>query len=87
MARIAKKAGVLTVGVVTLPFTFEGRRRFRQVRTIETLSDATGAAQSSLWSGTCGTGIALLWLAMQLARPLRRLISCVAHSWAGTSDS
>lgn len=31
-AEIAKKAGILTVAVVTLPFTFEGRRRARQVR-------------------------------------------------------
>lgn len=32
MARLAKAAGALTVGVVTLPFTFEGRRRTQQVR-------------------------------------------------------
>jgi cell division GTPase FtsZ len=31
MASLAKNAGALTVGVVTLPFTFEGRRRSQQV--------------------------------------------------------
>lgn len=31
MASLAKHAGALTVGVVTLPFTFEGRRRSQQV--------------------------------------------------------
>jgi cell division protein FtsZ len=30
VARIAREAGALTVGVVTKPFTFEGRRRKRQ---------------------------------------------------------
>ncbi len=30
VARIARKLGALTVGVVTKPFTFEGRRRFDQ---------------------------------------------------------
>ena len=32
VARISKEMGVLTVGVVTYPFTFEGRRRGTQVR-------------------------------------------------------
>ena len=32
VARISKEQGVLTVGVVTYPFTFEGRRRGTQVR-------------------------------------------------------
>lgn len=32
VARISKEMGVLTVGVVTYPFTFEGRRRGAQVR-------------------------------------------------------
>ena len=31
VARVAKEAGQLTVGVVTYPFTFEGRRRSQQV--------------------------------------------------------
>ncbi len=31
VARISKEMGVLTVGVVTYPFTFEGRRRGAQV--------------------------------------------------------
>ena len=31
VARISKEQGVLTVGVVTYPFTFEGRRRGTQV--------------------------------------------------------
>ena len=30
MAEVAKEAGALTVGVVTRPFTFEGRRRTHQ---------------------------------------------------------
>jgi cell division protein FtsZ len=30
VARLARQAGALTVGVVTRPFTFEGRRRMRQ---------------------------------------------------------
>jgi len=33
VARISKEQGVLTVGVVTYPFTFEGRRRGTQVTT------------------------------------------------------
>jgi len=38
VARLAKDAGILTVGVVTYPFTFEGRRRALQaVDGIETL--------------------------------------------------
>ena len=32
VARISKEQGVLTVGVVTYPFTFEGRRRGTQVK-------------------------------------------------------
>lgn len=32
VARLSKDLGVLTVGVVTFPFTFEGRRRAGQVR-------------------------------------------------------
>lgn len=32
VARISKELGVLTVGVVTYPFSFEGRRRGTQVR-------------------------------------------------------
>lgn len=32
VARMSKDAGILTVGVVTYPFTFEGRRRGHQVR-------------------------------------------------------
>lgn len=31
VARMSKEAGHLTVGVVTYPFTFEGRRRSQQV--------------------------------------------------------
>eukprot|EP00882_Tetradesmus_deserticola_P005051 GHRQ01005322.1.p1 GENE.GHRQ01005322.1~~GHRQ01005322.1.p1 ORF type:complete len:491 (+),score=221.32 GHRQ01005322.1:194-1666(+) len=38
IARLAKDAGILTVGVVTYPFSFEGRRRANQaVEGIETL--------------------------------------------------
>ena len=31
VARLSKQMGILTVGVVTLPFSFEGRRRAAQV--------------------------------------------------------
>lgn len=34
VARVSKELGVLTVGVVTYPFTFEGRRRGTQVRSL-----------------------------------------------------
>lgn len=34
VARVSKEMGVLTVGVVTYPFTFEGRRRGTQVRNL-----------------------------------------------------
>ncbi len=41
IARVAKEAGVLTVGVVTKPFTFEGRRRLAQAEAgIDDLRDA-----------------------------------------------
>ncbi len=33
MAEVAKEAGALTVGVVTKPFAFEGRRRMAQAET------------------------------------------------------
>ncbi|MBI2340592.1 MAG: cell division protein FtsZ [Deltaproteobacteria bacterium] len=33
IARVAKEVGALTVGVVTKPFTFEGRKRLRQAET------------------------------------------------------
>ena len=40
VARIARSLGALTIGVVTRPFTFEGRRRSDQAETgIETLRD------------------------------------------------
>ncbi len=40
VARIARSLGALTIGVVTRPFTFEGRRRSNQAETgIETLRD------------------------------------------------
>ena len=32
VARLSKEMGILTVGVVTYPFSFEGRRRGGQVR-------------------------------------------------------
>ncbi|MBB5577215.1 MULTISPECIES: cell division protein FtsZ [Rhizobium] len=41
IARTARKAGVLTVGVVTMPFTFEGTHRIRTARQgIERLSES-----------------------------------------------
>ena len=35
VAAIAKSLGILTVGIVTTPFSFEGRMRSRQVRGCE----------------------------------------------------
>jgi len=32
VAAIAKSMGILTVGIVTTPFSFEGRQRSRQAR-------------------------------------------------------
>lgn len=44
VARCAKQAGTLTIGVVTKPFFFEGVRRMRQaVDAIEEMSEATDA--------------------------------------------
>jgi cell division protein FtsZ len=41
IARVAKEAGALTVGVVTKPFPFEGKKRMKQAATgIEELQDA-----------------------------------------------
>lgn len=40
VARVAKEAGQLTVGVVTYPFTFEGRRRSQQVLLLPNLTIA-----------------------------------------------
>lgn len=41
IARVARKAGVLTVGVVTMPFAFEGTHRMRTARQgIERLSES-----------------------------------------------
>jgi cell division protein FtsZ len=34
VAEIAREAGALTLGVVTKPFGFEGRRRMQQVRDV-----------------------------------------------------
>ena len=34
VAQIAKEAGYLTVGVVTYPFSFEGRKRSYQARVL-----------------------------------------------------
>jgi Tubulin/FtsZ family, GTPase domain len=38
VARQAKEQGILTVGVVTYPFTFEGKRRSNQVRSFSSLA-------------------------------------------------
>ena len=41
VAEIAREAGALTVGVVTKPFKFEGRKRMQQaIKAIDTLRDA-----------------------------------------------
>ncbi len=41
IARVARESGALTVGVVTKPFTFEGRKRMRKADTgIESLEEA-----------------------------------------------
>lgn len=34
VAECAKEAGALTIGVVTKPFAFEGRKRMQQVRLV-----------------------------------------------------
>jgi cell division protein FtsZ len=34
VARLSKEKGNLTVGVVTFPFTFEGRRRAKQAQEV-----------------------------------------------------
>lgn len=34
VAQVAKEMGILTVGIVTTPFTFEGRTRAQQVRVV-----------------------------------------------------
>lgn len=34
VAEVAKEAGALTVGVVTKPFSFEGRRRMAQANQV-----------------------------------------------------
>mgnify|MGYP002652305182 CR=1 FL=1 len=45
VARIARSLGALTIGVVTRPFTFEGRRRSNQAETgIEALRDEVVSA-------------------------------------------
>jgi cell division protein FtsZ len=41
VAECAKKAGALTVGVVTKPFGFEGRRRMQQVKLTRLKSEVT----------------------------------------------
>lgn len=46
VAQIAKEAGYLTVGVVTYPFSFEGRKRSLQVSVIF-------VSQSNKGSHTC----------------------------------
>lgn len=39
VAECAKEAGALTIGVVTKPFGFEGKRRMQQVRHLDLLGD------------------------------------------------
>ena len=43
VAEAAKKAGCLTVGVVTKPFPFEGMQRMKQADAIERLGDQVDA--------------------------------------------
>ncbi len=48
IAEIAKSLGALTIGVVTRPFSFEGRRRSVQAETgIQNLKDKVGTPSSS----------------------------------------
>ena len=55
IARMAKERGILTVGVVTRPFDFEGKRRQRAAEAgIEELTDAT--ARRRVFAGHAGWG-------------------------------
>lgn len=50
VAAAARELGILTVGIVTLPFTFEGRQRKNQVHALErkTLRSLIGSAGSCI---------------------------------------
>jgi cell division protein FtsZ len=49
VAAAARELGILTVGIVTLPFTFEGRQRKNQVGTIVARIACSAVSQSMLW--------------------------------------
>ena len=52
VAECAKEAGALTVGVVTKPFGFEGRKRMQQVRLASPPPSPSRPCESSLLCGS-----------------------------------
>ena len=60
IAQVAREMGALTVGVVTKPFRFEGRRRSRMadlgIEALERSADITGGGQINLANLTDGQG-------------------------------
>ena len=60
VARMSKELGVLTVGVVTYPFTFEGRRRGTQasdgIETLRNNVDTLIVIPNDRCGAPCGCG-------------------------------
>ena len=83
VAGVAKGLGVLTVAIVTTPFSFEGRLRRRQVR-------AAGLAWQRLawprlaWSGRGWPGLAGSGLALRLLWPAPLVPRCWLMLKGGT---
>lgn len=50
VAAIAKSMGILTVGIVTTPFSFEGRQRSRQARAACIWHQPSKARDSQFWT-------------------------------------
>lgn len=66
VAEVAKEAGALTVGVVTKPFSFEGRRRMAQANQVHTCGiDKNYPALLSAWRGN---GVALWFVGAVMVR-------------------
>ena len=66
MAKLSKDSGILTVGVVTYPFTFEGRRRGHQVSPADVHS-CVGLSTASVGS----------YIAAGLSEIGRRVLLCI----------